>query len=197
MYSSYPTFVYGFHGCDKSIAAKVLNPKEQLIASRNGYDWLGTGIYFWENDPTRALEFAQEQTNLGKYKDPCVIGAVIELKNCLNFLDRKFLSLLPYSYEDLVNKIKITGEKLPENKSRKKTDFIKLVRFLDSAVIENLHAMLENSIKYDTVRGAFIEGDDVYPGSGFKSKTHIQVCVRNHDCIKGLFFPRESINQTK
>lgn len=41
-------FVLGYHGCDRAVGEKVLANKEHLRASDNDYDWLGTGIYFWE-----------------------------------------------------------------------------------------------------------------------------------------------------
>jgi hypothetical protein len=37
-----------------------------LRPSDNPYDWLGTGIYFWEANPLRALQFAQERAQVGK-----------------------------------------------------------------------------------------------------------------------------------
>jgi hypothetical protein len=40
---------------------------------------------------------------------------------------------------------------------------------------------------FDTVRGVFIEGRRIYPDSGFFEKTHVQICVRNLACIKGVF----------
>ena len=40
---------------------------------------------------------------------------------------------------------------------------------------------------YDTVRGAFWEGEPLYPSAGFKRKNHVQLCVRRPDCIKGYF----------
>jgi len=55
-YKSYPLFVFGFHGCDRSVAEKVLAGEAELCPSDNGYDWLGTGIYFWGSAPERALE---------------------------------------------------------------------------------------------------------------------------------------------
>ena len=36
----------------------------------------------------------------------------------------------------------------------------------------------------------FQEGKDAFEGSGIKEKSHIQICVRNTDCIKGYFLPR-------
>lgn len=44
---------------------------------------------------------------------------------------------------------------------------------------------------FDSVRGVFIEGDEPYPGSAFSSKTHIQICVSNPNCINGYFEPRQ------
>jgi hypothetical protein len=60
MYSTLPHFVLGFHGCDKSVADRIIpSNKLHLQKSKNDYDWLGNGIYFWENDPVRALEYAR------------------------------------------------------------------------------------------------------------------------------------------
>jgi len=89
----------GFHGCDRSVAAAVISRKKALKPSRNSYDWLGEGIYFWENNPRRALEFAvQSQARLRRgqraVKNPAVIGAVIDLGYCMNLLDAKFLNVL-------------------------------------------------------------------------------------------------------
>ena len=50
-------FVLGYHGCDRSIMNDILTGKSGLQASRNDYDWLGNGVYFWEdsNDPCRLV----------------------------------------------------------------------------------------------------------------------------------------------
>ena len=40
---------------------------------------------------------------------------------------------------------------------------------------------------YDTVRGAFWEGEELYPNAGFKEKNHVQIVVRNQESIKGYF----------
>ena len=47
---------------------------------------------------------------------------------------------------------------------------------------------------YDSVRGIFFEGGPIYPGSGILDKSHIQICVRNPNCIKGYFAPKEFHN---
>ena len=85
-----------------------------------------------------------------------------------------------YRLEGISNSI---GRNLPENSANS------LQRFLDCAVIESLHKVRKESGKpaLDTVRGVFIEGKPLFPRSGIYEKTHIQIAVRNSDCIKGMF----------
>ncbi len=58
---SYQRIIFGYHGCDSRVADSVLLGKTKLVASENAYDWLGSGIYFWEHGPARALEWAEAQ----------------------------------------------------------------------------------------------------------------------------------------
>jgi hypothetical protein len=98
VYRKLPGIVLGFHGCDKKVGEAILSGKQKhLTQSSNLYDWLGTGIYFWENDPRRAMEFAQDAMNRpilsqGRIKTPFVIGAAIDLGLCMNLLDRTVLA---------------------------------------------------------------------------------------------------------
>ena len=50
LYANRPNLTIGFHGCDQSVVDKVIAGKENLLASTNDYDWLCSGIYFWENN---------------------------------------------------------------------------------------------------------------------------------------------------
>ena len=56
LYSRRSNLVIGFHGCDQSVVEKVIAGKTELLASTNDYDWLGSGIYFWENNEERAWQ---------------------------------------------------------------------------------------------------------------------------------------------
>ena len=64
-------------------------------------------------------------------------------------------------------------------------------RKLDCLVIKTLHQMRtdQGQGQYDSVRGPFLEGKRIYATSGFRTHTHIQICVRNTACIKGYFRP--------
>lgn len=70
----------------------------QLTASTNEWDWLGPGVYFWEQNPARALEYAidsanNKQKNKVRIATPFVIGSIIELGNCLNLLESFSLTI--------------------------------------------------------------------------------------------------------
>ncbi len=47
---------------------------------------------------------------------------------------------------------------------------------------------------FDSVRGVFFEGNELYEGAGFLDKTHIQICIRNPNLIRGYFIPRKEVN---
>ena len=170
-----------------------LGGKAHLKRSTNAFDWLGEGIYFWENSPTRALQYAREllarpRKSGPRIRKPAVIGAVIELGYCLNLLDAEFLALLSESYSDLKAFHERIGVPLPRNR-RIAGDL--LLRPLNCAVINSLHQTREHLglRPFDTVRAAFAEGGPVYPDSGVYAKHHIQICVRRRSCIKGYFRP--------
>lgn len=194
MYSGGTGIVYGFHGCDRSVADKIINQLSGFKSSKNTYDWLGHGMYFWENSPSRAREFSEALMDnprrpIKSIKDPCVLGAVIQLGNCLDLLDYKNLTLLKESYHLL----KATTKKLPKNLKATGTSHDLMLRELDCAVIETLHKSRGDSKlrEYDSVRGVFWEGKELYPNAGFREKDHVQICIRNPNCIKAFFHPRE------
>lgn len=190
MYQKQSGLILGFHGCDIKIQKNVISSSENILkASKNDYDWLGHGIYFWENSPARALDFANEaaKRNENNIKTPAVLGAVIDIGNCLDLLDSANLKMVKEAYEELKSIVAMAGGKLPENKIPKgygRNEF--LLRHLDCYVIEHLL----KTTNFDSVRGLFPEGAELYPGAGFRIKDHIQICIRNPNCIKGFFLPR-------
>jgi hypothetical protein len=194
MYPAKPGLIIGFHGCDRELRDELVYGREKLLPSENEYDWLGHGIYFWENNAQRALEFAGElkekQGEASNIKTPSVVGAVIDMGFCLDLMDAEFIHMVCTSYETLVASCTTLGLPIPVNKNVKGSKDL-LLRNLDCAVINALHLEREDSGKkpFDSVRCAFIEGDELYDNAGFHQKNHIQIAIRNPNCIKGYFLP--------
>jgi hypothetical protein len=195
MYTRRSGLIIGFHGCDKSVQELVLgNPSKDLKESKNPWDWLGQGIYFWENNPDRALNFAIEQSRRKKtkIKTPAVIGAVIDLGYCLDLMDMANIVLVKETYHTIKAAADLAGAKLPQNTSpvtyAHKNDL--LFRNLDCLVINSLHVTQDEVRPFDSVKGLFAEGGELYKNAGFREKDHIQICIRNTNCIKGYFLPR-------
>lgn len=194
MYSNKPSFVYGFHGIDRTAAFQILNKENNFKQSSNHYDWLGHGTYFWENNHSRAEQYAIQNSARPntQIKVPFVLGSVIDLGNCLDLLDQRHLDFLKLAYDDLKHTLEIENKALPNNSVFGSNDFEFKKRELDCAVIRWAHELAkEFGEPFDTVRAAFWEGKELYPQAGFKSQNHIQIAVINPDCIKGIFLPRD------
>ena len=119
LYANRPNLTIGFHGCDQSLVDKVIAGKENLLASTNDYDWLGSGIYFWENNEERAMEWAVELSKRpgSSVKQPAVIGAIIDLGYCFDLTDTAYLKELKKSYDFALEFSRISGIPLPVNKN--------------------------------------------------------------------------------
>lgn len=179
--------VVAYHGCDKAVARSALLHQTELRPSTNQYDWLGDGVYFWVDSPERALQWASEQRDRHIINEPAVVGAFIHLGLCLNLTDYGMNSFVLGAYNSLNSLCIATGVQMPVN--RKASAGIMLLRYLDCAVINMMHRLREEDGKepYDTVLGMFEEGQESFPGAGFKEKTHVQIAVRNSSSIIGLF----------
>jgi len=183
MYTEFTGLMLGFHGCSKALADRVIMGTDNFKQSDKPYDWLGHGIYFWEKDIRRALEFASDKKSRG----PSAVGAFIDPGNCLDLRCRDNQELLKIAYATYCEKYGAL-----EQKNASYEEDIPLRRDLDCLIIEfacELYYDL-NGRTFDTVIGTFLEGKGVYPGAGMRDKTHTQICVRNPNCVLGYFKPR-------
>ncbi len=179
------SFVLGYHGCPENVAERLLKG-EPFVPSTNTYDWLGPGIYFWQSNPRRALGFAREKARRDSQRwRPAVVGAVIELGFCLDLATDSGISAVVGAHAVLAEVLTRSGAEIPTNGGGRDL----LLRRLDCAVIRTLHDIrADNDLEpYDSVIDVFVEGEPVYPGAGISSKTHIQICVRRPEIIKGVF----------
>ncbi len=92
---------------------------------------------------------------------------------------------LAMSYPKFEESFKLAGKPLPVNRGQHQK-----LRELDCAVINDcLRRLASRRIPFDTVRGAFLEGPPIFAGTTISAETHIQIAVRNVDCLLGIFRP--------
>jgi len=153
-----------------------------------GTGWVVVSIFGSKirREPGSMLWNAHSVSNSTKkpIKTPFVLGAIIDLGACLNLVDADALKILTEAHSGLKAVFKEADREMPVNKGDN--------RMLDCAVIQYIHESnkREGQKQYDTVRCAFPEGNEVFQGSKISSRLHLQICVRNADCIKGFFLPR-------
>lgn len=189
--------VLAYHGCDLETAQQLLGGLP-FQPSTKDYDWLGTGIYFWENDILRAYQWATEHRR--KFTHPSVVGVAIGLGNCLDLTTQSGIEAVKLAYLQFIGMANMSGEPIPQNVDPSRdASGNKIIRRLDCAVMNSLFETqkimqeLEPADQAgvvqpsDTVRALFPEGGELYPGAGFRDKTHIQICVRNPEQILGVF----------
>ena len=63
------------------------------------------------------------------------------------------------------------------------------LRDRDCLVINHCLDVLDMEARWKTVRGAFEEGAEAFPGAAVRKASHIQIAVRDPGCILGVFRP--------
>lgn len=170
-----PFSVVGYHGCNAEVAQRLIEG-DSFLPSRNDYDWLGEGVYFWEYAPHRAIEWAGRLYGA----DAAVVSATVQLGFCLNLLDTQFAQGLREAYDRIVKRAELVGANIPANDGK--------AHRLDRAIVEFYcqdFGRVSGKL-FQSVRGCFPEGGPVYPGSRILRETHIQIAVRDVSCISDV-----------
>lgn len=170
--------VTGYHGTSSAMAGII--EREGFKLSRNDYDWLGDGVYFFQDGLLRAWQWARERHG----DDVAVIGADIRLVDCMDLLDVGWTGILSNAYDEYSSLLEKIGRAAPRQTGG--------AHSLDRDVINYAVDMLaRNGIRVACVRAAFREGQPIYPGSAFHDRSHVQIAVREpEDCIRRIW--RES-----
>lgn len=166
--------VYGYHGTSQTKAVSII--KHGFLPSDNDYDWLGTGIYFFQDAPIRAKQWAIEQHP----NEPAVICSLIHLENCIDLFDVKWFPLLKNVYNLFEEQYRLSDRPLPrQNPSRSKA------HRLDCAFFNyaNQFVAHQGQISSST-RAVFVEGDCIFPDSAIFDLAHVQIAVTDPVVIK-------------
>lgn len=157
----------GFHGTSVERAERILTHGFQ--PSRNEYDWLGDGAYFFQDSPSRAWEWARERFGAAA----AVVGAEIDLDGCIDLLDPQWNGIIRESHANLLARLQRAG--YPEPRQTRGA------HRLDREVVNNAAALaVQRGFPVRSVRAAFPEGEPLFPGSALFSRAHVQIAVR--DC---------------
>lgn len=194
--------VIAYHGTDASVVDDVLAGRSELNPSSGDHHWLGEGIYFWEDNPDRALWWARRKMELDKeinkehgmavrIQTPAVIGSIIYLGRCLDLTTEHDIRTVRRTYDLIVAQYEGSRLRVPQNHG--------FWRNLDCLVIDETckaHRRINNH-GIDTVRGIFCGEADgkfevAYDGSALFANVYKVIAVRNKRSIVD-YFPVEVI----
>jgi hypothetical protein len=161
--------VFGYHGTSRANATRIVN--DGFRVSSNDYDWLGEGVYFFQDAPLRASQWAKEQYP----EDPVVIRSLIRLENSIDLFDIKWYATLKAAYQSFKTKYERNNLPLPsQNPTRSKAHRLDC-EFFDYII----QLLLSENEKVETIRAVFVEGESIFPNSAIFDLAHVQIAVRN------------------
>ena len=162
----------GYHGTHVDYVDSIL--AQGLRYSTNEWDWLGDGVYFFQDSPLRALEWAEEHH--GK-SNAIVLRATIRLESCVDLLDIAWWPTLRLTHSQFVEREKALPKQTATSGAHR----------LDRAVLNYMVTVLgESGQAVRCLRAAFVEGERLFPASALYSRSHVQIAVRDPLLIEGL-----------
>lgn len=185
-----PRIVRAFHGTTLSSARAILSGNSPFRPSANAHDWLGHGIYFFEESQTLALDWAirrvREAASAGNVEEPAVIGADLQLDDCLDLASADWGPALGLIHQKLAGTVQpqhgpvvttAAGSQLVlADKPMPGNTFA--LNFTDCAVVDALvQDQRRLGRRITSKRSAFAYGSQLYQNSYLLSGTHVQIAV--------------------
>lgn len=167
-----PIIVTGYHGSTRKVAQQIVD--DDFVASLNDWDWLGHGVYFWQDAPERAYRWAERRIlDLGLQEPAAVVAARIHLNGFVDMLDQRGMTLL----QDLARSYQ---RQHPSSSLANKSG----ANRLDCAVFNFATSMLSwLGVGVAGYRAACVEGNALTPGSPIFDLSHVQLVVVNREAI--------------
>ncbi len=168
-----PLPVRGYHGTSQAAADLII--RGGFLPSSNTYDWLGTGIYFWQDAPRRAREWAEARHPAS----PAVLEATIDLTDCLDLLDIGWHDSVRRAYEEFVAALRRNRDPVPRQTGG--------AHRLDQVVVDFVVGVAESERgTIRSVRAPFAEGPPLFPGSALTLRGDVQIAVRDQSVLSGI-----------
>lgn len=160
----------GYHATDKNSAESIIRTKRYNF-SNDDEDWLGKGVYFFENNITHALYWCTKYKCFPVWS---ILESHIEGDKIIDLDDPDTFEEFYKTYMEIKDRYKKRRDGRPR-------------KILDAVVLDIMHIKKP----YDLVRGIFrgVPGYDLRNRSFERVRVfphHIQLCVKNRDCIKSI-----------
>lgn len=167
-----PIIVTGYHGTTWAVAEQII--ANDFVPSVNDWDWLGHGIYFWQDAPVRAYRWAEDRIRAGGSKDsPVVVAAKIRLDHFIDLLDQQGMTVLQNFASNYQRE-----HASPKRANRRGSNR------LDCAVFNFTTSMLSwLGVEVAGYRASCVEGAALTPGSPIFDLSHVQLVVVNREAI--------------
>jgi len=156
------TKIIGHHGTTKS-AGTIIVKKKSFNMSISEKEWLGVGVYFFEDDCEQAVDFC---CRARKYEEWIVLKCEIETDNLLNLIDKKTYKL----FTKFAEKLKGSYLNLKDGSPRE---------LMNSVILNTMYILNP----YDVVKAAFETRNSAKAPRTNINPMQIQLSVRNRQCI--------------
>src|ERR1700677_4299375 len=117
-FEDYHRTVVGYRGTKRSTALKVVSGEISMVRSENEYDWLGSGVYYWEYAPKQAWAWAERKRKNEKWpkdEDVAVIASMIRLGFCFDLLDPDNILEIKLCYHEYMRFCEWLGQEPRKN----------------------------------------------------------------------------------
>lgn len=167
-----PSEAVGFHGTSRAAVSHLVSG--EIGQSDHRYEWLGTGFYVWQDSPWRAREWALEQHG---EDEAAVVAVRVSLDGCLDLLNPHWQELLAAADAQFVLECLEAGDEVPVNRGAgyRARDCATINWFCEQAA--------EQGHQLRSVRAVFEEGEPIFEASAIRTRSHIQIAVRDPSVI--------------
>lgn len=164
-------FAYGYHATSRPAANEII--RSGFVASRNDYDWIGCGVYFFQDAPMYARDWCTNyrRTERVGLEDCVVLRCEVRYRDWIDLCDSAWMSQLR-GMADLVP-AGITQDPFLSGASATR-------HWFDYQLIElTVDALEQKGVSVRAVRSPFLEGMPVAANSHFHDCQHVQIAVRD------------------
>ena len=153
--------VLAYHGCDITTRDGLVRGDILPEISRNPYDWLADGMYFFEGDQVRATKLAETSHSRPENRltkrpiaTPAVVGAALDIDRWFDLTTQDGINNFTIAAANFTAARESDGATLPVNRAAFHGDTDLLHRVFDRAVSQAVHTALQL-----VHRNAFSEGN--------------------------------------